>query len=324
MRYRLLGRTGLRVSEVFLGALAFGEAAGGASLKEARRILDAYADAGGNVLDTAINYGGGHSERDLGELLEGRRERFVLGTKYTWTRDPSDPNAAGNHRKNLVRSLEESLRRLRTDYVDLYWVHIWDPYTPIEETVRALDGAVRAGKVLHVGFSDTPAWTVARAVTLAEAHGWERPAAIQVPYNVLQRDVERELLPMAETLGLTVAAWSPLAKGALAGRHDPATLEGPARRAAQEVAAIAAEVGATPAQVALAWTRARSRAVHPLVGVSKAAQLEDILGALDLVLPEEAVSRLDAAGDFELGFPGSFITQAAPLYGETYHRIDPA
>ncbi|XVQ08782.1 aldo/keto reductase [Spirillospora sp. CA-255316] len=324
MRYRLLGRTGLRVSEVFLGALAFGEAAGGASLKEARRILDVYADAGGNVLDTAINYGGGHSERDLGELLEGRRDRFVLGTKYTWTRDPSDPNAAGNHRKNLVRSLEESLRRLRTDYVDLYWVHIWDPYTPIEETVRALDDAVRSGKVLHVGFSDTPAWTVARAVTLAESHGWERPAAIQVPYNVLQRDVERELLPMAETLGLTVAAWSPLAKGALAGRHDPATLEGPARRAAQEVAAIAAETGATPAQVALAWTRARSRAVHPLVGVSKAGQLEDVLGALDLVLPEEAVARLDAAGDFELGFPGSFITQAAPLYGETYHRIDPA
>ncbi|GAA1981937.1 aldo/keto reductase [Nocardiopsis rhodophaea] len=324
MRYRLLGRTGLRVSEVFLGSLGFGEEGGGVPLTEAKRILDMYSDAGGNVIDTAINYGGGASESDLGELLSGRRDRFVLGTKYAWTRDGTDPNAAGNHRKNLVRSLETSLRRLRTDYIDLYWVHIWDPLTPVEETVRALNDAVRSGKVLHVGFSDTPAWVVSQAATLAAQRGLEAPAAVQAPYNVVQRDIEREILPMAESHGLTVASWGPLAKGAMAGRRALETLNATERQAAETVATVAKEVGATPAQVALAWTRSRHRLIHPIVGASSSDQLRELLGGVDLVLPDEAVARLDAASDFTLGFPSSFITQAAPVYGESFSRVDPS
>ncbi|SDR05770.1 Predicted oxidoreductase [Actinopolyspora saharensis] len=218
MRYRLLGRTGLRVSEFFLGAMHFSGGDGGVSREEAERVVDTYAEAGGNVVDTAVTYGEGHSEELVGEILEGRRDRFVLSTKYGMSRDGTDPNAAGSHRKNLVRSLESSLRKLRTDHIDLYWVHLWDRNTPLEETMRALDDVVRSGKVLYVGISDTPAWVVARANTLAEWKGWTPFAGLQVPYNLLNRDVERELLPMAEDMGLTLAAWSPLAHGKLRAR----------------------------------------------------------------------------------------------------------
>ncbi|MEN3272780.1 MAG: hypothetical protein V7636_1541, partial [Actinomycetota bacterium] len=219
MRYRLLGTGGLRVSEMFLGAMTFGEQGGvGAPIEECKRILDVYADAGGNAIDTAINYRGGASEAIVGELLEGRRDRFVVSTKYGVSRDASDPNAAGSHRKNLTLSLETSLRRLRTDYIDLYWVHIWDEQTPIDETMRALDDIVRAGKALYIGISDTPAWVVARANTLAEWRAWAPLVAVQVPYSLLRRDIERELLPMAETFGMTVAAWSPLEGGILSGK----------------------------------------------------------------------------------------------------------
>lgn len=220
MRYRLLGRTGLRVSELFLGAMTFGEQGGvGAPREECARILDAYAEAGGNVVDTAVNYRGGASEEIVGDLLKGRRDRFVLSTKYTVSRDGTDPNAAGNHRKNLALSLETSLRRLGTDYIDVYWVHIWDRNTPVEETMRALDDAVRSGKVLYVGISDAPAWVVSRANTLAEWRGWSPFAALQVPYSLLSRDAERELLPMAEEFGMSVAAWSPLQNGILSGKY---------------------------------------------------------------------------------------------------------
>src|SRR3954466_27343 len=204
MRYRLLGRTGLRVSELFLGAMTFGEQGGvGAPIEECARMLDMYADAGGNVIDTAINYRGGASEEIVGEVLDGRRDRFVLATKYTVSRDGSDPNAAGNPRKNLRLSLETSLRRLRTDHIDVYWVHLWDRHTPVEETMRALDDAVTAGKVLYVGVSDTPAWVVSRANALAEWRGWTPFAGLQVPYSLLNRDAERELLPMAEAYGMS-------------------------------------------------------------------------------------------------------------------------
>ena len=207
------------MSELFLGAMTFGEQGGvGTPPEECRRILDAYADAGGNVVDTAINYRGGASEEIVGELLAGRRDRFVVGTKYTVSRDRDDPNAAGNHRKNLRLSLETSLRRLRTDYIDIYWVHIWDRHTPIEETMRALDDEVGAGRILYVGISDTPAWVVSHANTLAHWHGWTRFAGLQVPYNLLQRDIERDLLPMAEAFGMTVTTWSPLAGGILSGK----------------------------------------------------------------------------------------------------------
>jgi aryl-alcohol dehydrogenase-like predicted oxidoreductase len=202
MRYRLLGSSGLRVSEAFLGTMTFGEDWGwGAPPEECRRMFDAYAEAGGNVIDTAVNYTNGASEKIVGELLGRDRDHFVVSTKYTLSTDEADPNASGNQRKNLTRSLDLSLDRLGIDHIDLYWVHIWDPRTPIEETIRALDDAVRAGKVLYVGISDAPAWVIARANTLAEWRGWSPLVAIQVPYSLIQRDIERELLPMATALG---------------------------------------------------------------------------------------------------------------------------
>ncbi len=330
MRYRLLGRTGLRVSELFLGAMSFGEQGGpgGAAPQECRRILDLYAEAGGNVIDTAINYRVGQSESILGELLEGRRDRFVVATKYTITRDGTDPNAAGNHRKNLALSLETSLRRLRTDYIDLYWVHMWDRHTPVEETMRALDDAVRAGKILYLGISDAPAWVVTRANTLAEWRGWTPFAGLQVPYNLLNRDIERELLPMAETCGMTVATWGPLAHGLLSGkltRPGSGGVEAESREhaIARAVQQVADELGATPAQVAIAWTRARSRAIHPILGARTAGQLQDNLGALDVTLPEDAWQRLDAATEFTVGFPGEFIDKASSwVFGEVSSRLD--
>jgi len=325
LRYRLLGQTGLRISELFLGAMTFGEQGGvGAPLEECRLILDAYADAGGNVIDTAINYRGGSSEEFLGDLLVGRRDRFVVGTKYTVSRDPSDPNAAGNHRKNLRLSLETSLRRLRTDYVDLYWVHIWDRFTPIEETLAGLDDVVRAGKVLYLGISDTPAWVVARANTFAEWRGLSRFAALQVPYNLLQREAERDLLPMAEAFGMTVAAWSPLSGGVLSGkftgtgeapgptRLDPASVSEPDRAVAREVVQVAQDIGATPAQVAIAWVMQRSPQIHPIIGARRLDQLVDNLGATEVELPEEAVRRLEEAAPFDPGFPTTFIESTSP------------
>ena len=336
MRYRLLGQTGLRVSELFLGAMSFGEhEGGGAPPDECRRMLDLYADAGGNVVDTANVYRGGQSESILGELLEGRRDRFVVATKYTLSRDGSDPNAAGNHRKSLTLSLEKSMQRLRTDYIDLYWVHLWDHHTPVEETMRALDDAVRAGKILYVGISDAPAWVVSRANTLAEWRGWTPFAGLQVPYNLLNRDIERELLPMAKTFGMTVATWSPLAHGVLSGKFTrPGAPQADARLAseslgvrecgaARAVQEVADEVGASPAQVAIAWTRARSRAVHPILGASTAEQLEDNLGALDVTLPQDALRRLEAAVEFTVGFPGDFIGDTSPwVFGEVSARLD--
>ena len=325
MRYKLFGASGLRVSELFLGAMTFGEQGGvGAPPEECRRILDAYADAGGNVIDTAINYRGGASEEILGELLDGRRDRFVLATKYTVTRNRDDPNAAGNHRKNLRLSLETSLRRLRTDYIDIYWVHMWDRHTPAEETMRALDDQVRAGKILYVGISDTPAWLIAQANTLAAWHGWTAFTGLQAPCNLLRRDIERELLPMAEAMGITVAAWSPLADGILSGkftaanaagpgtRIDPATLSDHQRAIATLVQGVAGDLGATPAQVAIAWTKARSPAIHPIIGARRLDQLLDNLGAADLELPAEALSRLDTATEPDLGFPATFIHETSP------------
>lgn len=336
MRYRLLGTSGLRVSEVFLGAMTFGDAAGpGASLEECRRMLDAYAEAGGNVVDTAINYRNGESESFVGELLEGRRDRFVVATKYTVSHDRTDPNASGNHRKNLMLSLETSLRRLRTDYIDLYWVHIWDQHTPIEETMRALDDAVRAGKILYIGISDAPAWIVSRANTLAEWRGWSPFVALQVPYHLLKRDIERELLPMAESYGMSIATWGPLADGLLSGKftrtggvagrtrlssdtiseHDHAVV-----RVVQEVAD---QLGVTPAQVAIAWIRSRSRAIHPILGARRLEQLTENLGALNVELPVELIARLDAATGFEVGFPTNFINGTSPwVYGEKGHLVD--
>lgn len=335
MRYRLLGNSGLRVSQLFLGTMTFGEDWGwGAPPQECRRMFETYAQAGGNVIDTAVNYTDGASERIVGELLGADRDRFVISTKYTLTTNPSDPNASGNHRKNLTRSLESSLRRLGTDRIDLYWVHIWDRHTPAEETMRALDDAVRAGKVLYVGISDAPAWVISRANTLAEAHGWTPAVAIQVPYSLIQRDIERDLLPMADELGLSVAAWSPLAGGVLSGkfldqatagstRVDAQSISRRDRSIAEAVRAVADTLGASPSQVALAWTTARHPGVHPIIGARHLHQLQDNLKAAEVHLDPEHLAELDRVSAIELGFPHDFIRQTRSfVYGPAAELLD--
>src|SRR5580698_4662205 len=279
MRYRLLGKSGLRVSELCLGTMTFGEDWGwGASAEESRKVYDAFVEAGGNFIDTANVYTGGTSERLLGEFMHGQRERIVLATKYTGAAPGTDPNAAGNHRKSMVQALEASLKRLKTDYIDLYWLHIWDQITPIEEVMRAFDDLVRQGKILYAGVSDMPAWIVAKANTLAELRGWTSFVGLQIEYSLIERTPERDLLPMAASLGLGVTAWSPLAGGLLTGKqlepngakdsrqNDPSMkqfMRSSARKeaVAREVVAVARECGHSPAQVALAWLRQRATPV---------------------------------------------------------------
>lgn len=338
MKYRLLGRSGLRVSEFILGAMIFGDdkrwkGSFGAEPAAAREIFDAFVAAGGNTIDTANKYTEGHSEELVGEFVESDRERFVLSTKYTLSIDESDPNASGNHRKSLTRSLEQSLRRLRTDYIDIFWVHIWDADTPIEETVRALDDAVSAGKVLYVGISDSPSWVVARANTIAELRGWTPFVGLQVPYSLANRQIERELLPMAEAFGMSITAWSPLASGLLSGKYvtgSAATGRGRLDAGggkisehdlaiAQEVSEVAEELGATSSQVAIAWVRAQSPAIHPIIGARTVEQLTDNLGAGDLELSSDTLARLDAVSALEPTFPTDMI---ADTRGFVYGPVD--
>ena len=333
MRYQLLGRSGLRVSELGLGTMTFGTDWGwGCDLDESRRIFDRYVEAGGNFLDTASNYTDGSSERIVGELVCEQRERFVVATKYTLSLDPHDPNAGGNHRKSLVRALDQSLRRLGTDYVDLLDLHMRDDTTPIDEAMRALDDQVRLGKVLYVGISDSPAWLVAQANTLADLRGWSPFVALQVPYSASGRSPERELFPMAAALNLAVVAWGVLGAGALTGkpaaerRWPDDELSERARRVLDALTTVAAARGRTPAQVAVAWTRQRPSppTVVPLVAARRVEQIEENLAALELVLDEEELAAIDAAGRPDLGFPRDFLESADVrelIYGQTYERI---
>jgi aryl-alcohol dehydrogenase-like predicted oxidoreductase len=336
MKYTTFGGSGLRVSEAFLGTMGFGDDWGwGAPPEECRKIFTAYAEAGGNVIDTANRYTEGSSERIVGDLVRGDRDRFVVATKYTLSMDGSDPNASGNHRKNLRRSVEASLRRMDTDYIDLLWVHIWDPGTPLEETMRALDDLVRSGKVLYVGISDAPAWVVARASTLAELRGWTPFTGVQLSYSLLQRDIERELIPVSQALGLSVAAWAPLARGVLSGKFTRGQATEGSRitrdniserdlAIARQVDAVADDLGVSSSQVALAWTRAHRTWVHPIIGARTSDQLADSLAGVELELPQEAVRALDAASAFDLGFPQDFIEMSRDfVYGEAYQKFQP-
>jgi aryl-alcohol dehydrogenase-like predicted oxidoreductase len=334
MRYKLLGRSGLRVSELALGTMTFGDAWGwGAAKDESRRMFEAFVDAGGNFVDTACNYTDGQSEEYVGELIAQNRDRVVLATKYTLTSQRDDPNAGGNSRKSMKRTLEGSLRRLRTDYVDLLWLHMWDGMTPVEEVVRALDDLVSAGKVLYVGFSDTPAWVVSQAATLADLRGWSRVVAVQAPYSLADRDVERDLLPMARAHELAFTPWGMLEGGALTGKYladgdEPRRYSGAGERVngiAREVIAVADEVGATPSQVAIAWVRAQPWLTVPIVGARSEAQLRDNLGALDVDLDDEHLERLSAASGFDVGFPRSFLESdhvRGLIFGDTFDLID--
>ena len=280
-----------------------------------------------------MNYTDGASERIVSELLGSQRDHFVVSTKFTLSTDRDDPNAPGSQRKNLTRSLELSLRRLGTDRIDIYWVHIWDPNTPIEETMRPLDNAMRAGKVLGVGVSDTPAWVVARANTLADWRGWSPLVGVQAPHSLTQRDIERELLPMAKSTAMSLAAWSPLAGGILSGKFTRSDIAGASRVAAGSISErdlaiartvqdVADELGVTSSQVAIAWTTARSPAVHPIVGARRLDQLVDNLGAVDCQLDAGALRRLDDASAISLGFPHDFIRETAGfVYGAAGERV---
>jgi aryl-alcohol dehydrogenase-like predicted oxidoreductase len=309
----------------------------GAPRDEARRIFDAYVERGGNFIDTANRYTAGTSERWVGKFVGAERDRFVVATKYTLATRSGDPNGAGNSRKHLTQSLDASLKRLGMDYVDLYWVHAWDSLTPVDEVVRALDDAVSAGKVLYVGASDTPAWVVSRANTLADLRGWSPFVGVQVEYSLIQRTVERELVPMARALDLAVLAWSPLAGGALTGKYlspNP-DAEGPDRgrlaatsprrnerntAIARETRAVADEIGHSPAQVAINWLRQRRGVVIPILGARTHAQFADTLGALDFELAPEHLARLDQASAPELGFPHECLASpqgTSMLYADT-------
>lgn len=343
MRYRLFGRSGLRVSEICLGTMTFGEAWGwGASRAESRRIFDAFVERGGNFIDTANRYTNGESEEIVGDCIASERHRFVVATKYTLTTNPEDPNASGNHRKCLVQSLEGSLRRLRTDYIDVYWVHAWDEWTPIEETMRALDDLVRAGKVLYVGISDAPAWVVAQGNTLAELRGWTPFVGLQIEYSLLQRTPERELLPMATAFGLAVTAWGPIGGGVLTGKYAMRngtveirdSLRGEATdwrltprnlAIADAVRSIAGDVGCTPAQLALAWLRGRPGLIIPIVGARSLEQIEENLATLGVEVPAAALARLDEASAIELGFPLEFLARdviEGLVYGGWRDRVE--
>jgi aryl-alcohol dehydrogenase-like predicted oxidoreductase len=334
MRYKLLGRSGLRVSELALGTMTFGEEWGwGASKAESQRIFDAYAAAGGNFVDTANRYTEGTSEKLVGEFIHNDREHFVLATKYTLKMRDGDPNFAGNHRKNLMQSVHASLRRLNTEFVDLLWVHAWDFLTPVEEVMRGLDDLVRQGKVLYVGVSDTPAWIVAQANTLADLRGWTRFVALQLQYSLVERTPERDLLPMARAFDIAVTPWAILGRGVLSGKYNEnPQAEGRAGRwglvsrsleIAQVVEVVAKDIGCTPAQVAIAWLRRQPGTIIPILGARTEDQLQDNLGALGVTLSAEQLTQLDAASKVDLGFPHDFLDGVRDVvYGGTYDQID--
>ncbi|MDX2706082.1 aldo/keto reductase [Streptomyces sp. PA03-6a] len=324
MRYTTFGhRTGLRVSEYALGTGNFGTRWGaGADPDESRRMFDRFAEAGGTFLDTADNYQFGESEELLGRFIAADRDHFVVASKFSVASTPQvDISKTGNSRKNMIHSVDASLKRLGTDYIDLYWVHFPDELTPMEEILRGLDDLVSSGKILHAALSNFPAWRVSRAVTLAELKNWAPVAGIQVEYSLVERTADREVLPMAESLGLGAALWSPLGGGLLTGKYrggdegrlsDLKTLihtESSAQKTAvvDTVLAVAEETAATPAQVSVAWLRERAaRAATsfvPIIGPRNTAQLDDYLGALDVQLTPEQYTRLSEVSTVPLGVP---------------------
>jgi len=333
--YRLLGRSGLRVSPLALGTMTFrvGEGSWGSSDEEAKAMVDMYIDRGGNFIDTADFYGQmGQSEVLLGELVKGRRDPLVISTKYSLTTQPGNPNASGNHRKNMVKSVEDSLKRLQTDYIDLLYLHMWDFRTPVDEILRAFDDLVRAGKVLYIGLSDTPAWQASRMQAIAELRGWTQFCALQICYSLVERTVEREMIPMAQEMGMGVSPWAPLGQGVLTGKYTrddlvPGDMSDISSRKAinavtgkltaknldiADVAVeVAKEIGCTPAQLAVAWTLKNPAVCSPVVGVRTPAQLEDNLGALDVEISDEQMARLDEVSAVPKVFPMDVLKSPA-------------
>jgi len=320
MKTQLLGQSGLRVSELCLGAMTFGEDwQWGADRDVSRQIFDKFGEAGGNFIDTANAYTNGTSETIVGELISSDRDAWIVATKYSMpdtmsmTGELSQPAAkVGNSRKNMMRSVEGSLKRLNTDHIDVLYLHIWDYTTHPEEVMRALDDLVRAGKVLYAGISDTPAWIVSRAQTLAQLRGWTPFSVLQIEYSLAERTVERDLVPMAQALGLSIAPWSPLAGGVLSGKYSsgdksnrgmdipPKSLE-----IAQKLGEVAREIGCSPSQLALKWLVDKN--TIPILGARKLEQFEDNLKCLDVQIAPEQMAKLDEISAVERGFPHDFI-----------------
>lgn len=330
--YVTLGHSGLRVSPLCLGAMTFGEEWGwGSTVEESEAILRRYMELGGNFIDTANGYTLGHSERIIGDVIgkdRGRRDRVVIATKFSTNLYPGDPNGGGANRKSLTAACEQSLRRLQTDYIDLYWMHVWDRCTPIEETMRALDDLVRAGKVRYIGFSDTPAWKVTQAQLIAQCRGWSPLIALQIEYSLVERTVEGELMPMAQELGLGVTPWSPLRGGALSGKYTRANAATTKADRGERVTAyltervyaiidelirVAAELGTTPAAVAIAWVQGRPGVASTIIGARRMQQLEDNVAALDVRLSPAQVAALDKLSEPTLSFPIPFLAMASAV-----------
>ena len=338
MRYKLFGKhTGLRVSELVLGAGTFGTRWGhGAEPDEASRIFNAYADAGGNFIDTANGYQFGQSEEILGDLLSGRRDEFVLATKFTFQTDPkAGILVTGNSRRSMVSSVEASLKRLKTDRIDLYWAHVSDGVTPLDEIVRGFDDLARAGKILYAGLSDFPAWRVARAVTIAELRGVTPIAGLQVEHSLVERTTEQELLPAGQALGLGIVAWSPLGGGVLTGKYrqgETGRREGFGGRVFQEensshrtaildtLIAVAKDAGVTPAEIAIAWVAAKGSL--PIIGPRTRAQLENNLAAAKVTLSPAQITRLDEASAIAPVFPFRMLNNPETQQGFTGGKLE--
>lgn len=344
--YYTLGKTGLRVSRLALGAMTFGTAWGwGADKQTSRALFDAYLDFGGNFVDTADAYTGGDSESFLGEFLQGKRDKVVVATKVSYSLDPKNPNAGGNGRKHILASVEGSLKRLRTDYIDLYILHTWDRVTPVEEVLRTFDHLIQSGKVRHIGLSDAPAWYASRGQALAELRGYEPFCALQLEYSLAERSIEDEYVPLGIAHGMGVMVWSPLASGLLSGKYKPsrgsleqqqAQGEGRLKKMsggsnpafnkltarnwaiAAELEKVADQLGRTMAQVAINWVANRPGVASVLVGATRLKQLEDNLQALDFDIPAELLQRLDQVSAPELRFPYYFFQpdMQAMLAGE--------
>lgn len=328
--YRLLGRSGLRVSPLALGTATFGTDWGwGADQDDARKLFDTYVERGGNFIDTASTYTNGSSERMLGEFTRDHRESLVLATKYTTLRRPGDPNSGGAHRKSLFASVETSLRQLNTDYIDLLFLHVWDFTTPVEEILRGMDDLVRHGKVLYVAMSNAPAWEISRMQAIADLRGWSPLVALQIEYSLMNRGAERDLIPMARTMGLGVTPFSPLGGGVLTGKYSRTDLTATSADSdesnrksfnaglgmvtertlaiAEVVREIAAEVGHTSAQVALAWTLQNPGVTAPVIGARTPEQLVGNLGALEVDFTADQLARLDKVSAIDLGYPHDML-----------------
>src|SRR6202046_3186935 len=327
--YVTLGRSGLRVSPFCLGTMTFGEDLGwGTSVEESQRILDRYIELGGNFIDTANFYTKSNSEKTIGDHVgrhPSRRERLVIATKFSGNLYPGDPNGGGSGRKSLINACENSLRRLQTDYIDLYWLHIWDANTPIEETMAALDDLVAAGKVRYIGVSDTPAWKIVEANLIARFRGWSSFIGLQVEYSLLERTVEQDLVPMAAEFGLGITPWSPLKSGVLSGKY---TRESSGRHKADrgalvdsflndktyalidELEVIAKAHQTNVASVALAWVHAQSGVASVIIGARRLSQLDDNIRAVDVNLTVDELDRLDALTTPRFGFPNNMLEMA--------------